>query len=244
MRSMTGDPISYEFCSSMSASGLRVYGKRFCSSFYRFVPPNIPLHIYSEDEEVGKDLGPDYRDFERRYGHLSFARPSKDGPVRTYREEFLKFSKKVFSVTDVFISPVNKDWRIWIDADVEITKDLDGKFFEETCKPGYVASYLGRKAWSHSECGFVAYNLREGGLQFLRKFRRMYMDGLIFGLNEIHDSYIWDFVRLGMERTGHKFLNLSPDAEGLDAWPHSILGEYAKHNKGPLAKQREYGEVV
>ena len=238
------------FCTSFSAQGYNVYGERFLRS-YRLHSCGIPLYVYSEDDLTLDDwvsfrrLGddPDYVEFVGRHGRNPIAnglRVKNGKTIKLYQFDAVRFCHKVFAKTQ----PPDVDWWIWIDADVELTADLDKQFFDQTCPGGYIASYLGRTDWSHSECGFVAYNLRQGGREFLRRLRLMYVEGLVFGLNQWDDSFVWDVVRKSMESEDKWFKNLSEGKRGLHVWPETILGEYSEHRKGVVAKKEIYGSIA
>jgi len=135
------------------------------------------------------------------------------------------------------------------------TKKIDEKFLKAVC-PGfsYQCSYLGRdrQSWgddrSHSECGFVAYNIITGSNKILDYMKFLYMSGLIFGLPEWHDSYVFDVVRNGIAASGYQCNDLAKDVHlscgDINVYPKTILGEYSIHNKGPLAKIEAYGEIL
>ncbi|RJO72849.1 MAG: hypothetical protein C4523_02440 [Myxococcales bacterium] len=159
-------------------------------------------------------------------------------PFANYRYQACKFARKIYALTSPRME--DSDWLIWLDADIETHKDIDDRFFAETCKKEFVASYLGRADWHHSECGFVAYNINKRGDDFLARMRDIYNSGELFDLDEWHDSFVFDHVRKKCEESGLKFLNLSAGVPGNHVWPNTILGEYMSHNKGPELKERAY----
>ncbi len=239
--------------SSFSPTGYEVYGKQFVETWLEHWPQDVELHLYLEPSQPALPKDPrirehylwndrDFMRFRKRYKNANGI-VEKDGKlVKAYNHDAIRFAPKVYAETDP-LAPHN-GWRIWLDADVENFAKIDKAFLEETCREDAVASYLHRIDWHHSECGFVAWNMQNGGAEFLRRMRAMYDNGLLFGLNEWHDSYVWDFVRKGMEREGYKFHNLAEGAGGIHPWPCTILGDYMTHNKGPRAKMDSYGEIA
>ena len=87
----------------------------------------------------------------------------------------------------------------------------------------------------HTECGFVAYNLRHPATAaFLATFERFYTDDLFLQEEEFHDSHLFDIARERTERYGHRSYDI---AEGIGRRaPHvlinSRLGRFMDHMKG------------
>ncbi len=247
-------------CTSFDDEGYRVYGRRFVLSF--LANSDLPLHVFYGGKKP-EIKGPIYHDLHRDAGLRKFRgqwgnSPFANGVVKRaddmnhdmlavsveyidYRFQAIKFANKVYAVTGAVAK--NQDWWVWIDADVEVTKTLDDKLWDAVCRDGIIASYLGRKDWHHSECGFVAYHM-PAARSFLNQLRFIYDSGLLFLFQEWHDSFIWDAVRKVSEMTGGKFNNLSAGVSGTDVWPQTILGEYMVHHKGPVAKRAAYGSAV
>jgi hypothetical protein len=148
---------------------------------------------------------------------------------KDYRYKAKTFSHKVFAITN----PPDVKWWIWLDADVITEHPVDEEWLKTVCPEDATLSYLGRKDWRHSECGWVAYNL-EKARPFLEEFRRIYTSGEIYTFPEWHDSYIFDRVR---ERIPGNYHNLSEGISGMHPWDESPLGEKMRHLKGPLRKK-------
>jgi len=230
------------------------------ASYMAMWPEDIPLHIYSDKVGTSTDRmiyhnlehDPDYVDFVHRFdpknGKQIFGSKiyARDANVA------VKFCHKVFAVTDYPQLLNNRlgeaDYWIWIDADVIWKKEIDENFLQQVCRRGYEAVYLGRRNWHHSECGFVAYPIVDGRNRTLDKLRFLYTSGLIFGLPEWHDSYIFDVVRRSLEMQGYQYYDLADEVNqscsDIHVWPKTILGSYAEHNKGPVKKIEAYGEIM
>lgn len=230
-----------------------IYGKRFVESFVGHWP--IPLHVFHQNERPDFDHwqvtwhnlhdDPDYRSFIADFENDDYANGWRDDRI-DYRFQAVKFCHKVFAQTSPMFREERRDgfraldqW-IWIDADVETHHPIDELFWAGACPAGVVASYLGRKDWHHSECGFMCYNLPQADT-FLTEFRRLYVDRRLFTLREWHDSFAWDHVR---HEVGGRFHNLSDGVSGLHVWPRTILGRYMEHRKGPRAKLEAYGQAI
>lgn len=212
---------TYAVCTSWKSD---TFG--FEASFKRCWPESVRLYI-TTDRTLASD--PEFLRFEHEAPH--------DGA--DYRFNALKFAHKVFTVT----TPPEEyaDWWIWLDADTETLKPIDERFLKTACPEGYMGSYLGRKDWHHSECGWVAYSLREGAGKFLARFREVYTSGEIYEHLEWHDSYIFDRVR--EEFPEDAWFNLSEGVPGMHPWDSTILGEHMRHYKGPLRKEGRTADV-
>lgn len=237
-------------CTSWSYQGYVQYGKRFLASYLKHCP--WPLVVYYEGYEPDEP-GPTYVnllkdeeccDFLLRHRSDSKANgvvSRRDGKlVIDYRFQAVKWARKVFALTSPSRPPC--DLWVWFDADVEFTRKPPKDFFRKNCPEGVVATYLGRKDWHHSECGFVAYNMNCGAEAFLEEFRDMYRTDAVFEQKEWHDSFVFDVLRRDWEARGHAFRNLSDGVEGMHVWPKTPLGKFSTHNKGVIAKQAAYGD--
>lgn len=223
--------MTYRFVTSMSKKGYDEYGRNFLESWKKV---DYPLSVFSEDvlgdctshqllEEPGL---PEF------LSQLAMPEPTQ------YQWQAGRFAKKIFAVSS---DKLPKDgWRIWLDADVIVDRPFTPEFLKEVCPNDYTGSYLGRKDWHHSECGWVAYNLENGGLEFLRSFRGLYTSGGIFEHLEWHDSYLFDRLR---EQRNDRWFNLSDDIPGMHPWDDSPLGKVMRHLKGPLRKKGKSGNV-
>lgn len=224
------------FVTSMSEEGRKQYGQKMLDSWEEHVP-YFRLKVYKDEDLDQNELKKIDEREKVFHENLVMLNPS-------YKYQMGRFARKVFAITDPMLEMETKKWLIWIDADTIVKKRIDDKFIHdilgdaETC----VAAYLGRKNWSHSECGFVAYNFDEGGMFFLRDFRALYINNIVYKLKEWHDSYVFDWLRNAYERSGFKFFDLSYGLdlgnvqdhgnEALNIWKYSKLEDYIVHLKG------------
>ena len=73
--------------------------------------------------------------------------------------------------------------------------------------------------------------------QFWVNMSEMYEQGFLFNEKEWHDSYIFDVVRLKLEKNGLKNFNISnlglkKTNDPLNVFDNSILSEFMVHFKG------------
>lgn len=159
---------------------------------------------------------------------------------KDYRFHVARFSHKVFALWNVVQQLDDSyDYLIWLDADVITTKDID----DMACfVPVFdTVSYLGRTEAPHSECGFVAYNLRRGGKEFIGSMASYYLTGKVLTLPGWTDCDVFDDVLKsysGINLAANVAKDLSKGSDGWNVWPFTVLGEYMTHYKGA----RKYGK--
>jgi len=210
-----------------------LYGRRFIESYLKHWPVSIPLWVYYEGTKPDiQSPRITYVDLDQDADRQKFM-DEKFDTSSDYRFQAVRFSHKVFALTDPKrIASKAAQWWIWLDADIETHAKVDEEFVEAVCPEGFAGSYLGRKDWPHSECGFVGFNTQYRADEFLAKFRNAYVTGEIFNMKEWHDSYVFDQLREGW------WHNISADLSGLEVFNQSILGTRMRHDKGPVAKKK------
>lgn len=160
------------------------------------------------------------------------ARPL-DSPERTeflareipQRKGFLwdakRFCHKVFAQLDA-AKDGEPFW--WIDADVALLQRVPWQILQQS----EMVTFLGRD--SYTETGLVGFNPKHPDFpRFIDRYRRMYVDGDIFGLECWTDCHAFDAAREGMGK------NLTPRGKGYDnVMRESVFGAFMAHFKGPL----------
>lgn len=166
---------------------------------------------------------------------LEFLKRHKPKDEKDYRLDYRRFSFKVFALHQAmtFALEQKKEYLIWMDADIEIIKPI--KDFDKWLPKKQVASYLERKDWDHSECGFMIFNLKKGGKEFLDKMVSMYIKDEVLTLAQWHDSFVFDIIKQEFNQANGKnvFLNISKNIEGRDVFEKTNLSEFMIHKKGP-----------
>ena len=219
------------FVTTFAPNHWPVYAERFVRSFV--ANSSEPLYVFVED---GIDNYPFVRDVEwltLDTSHANMLRKSVPAPyANDYRFQAHRFCQKVFAYSDNRL-PVD-GWRYWVDADVEISRDIP-LFNWETLD----YAYIGRKVWHHSECGFLGFNMQSLGIKpMMDRIAWFYRTGRVFSLPEWHDSYVFDVVR--KEFDGLHGFNIANGSLSMHPWPETILGTFSVHHKGPEAKARAY----
>lgn len=222
----------YGVVTTFSKKGYEEYGKKFLGSFIQHW--DTTLHVYWEGDDF-PNIHPQivWHNLNADKDRKKFLESGLADDPKDYRRQAKRFSHKIFALTDPERLKLDVDTWIWLDADVETVAGVDEAFLAAVCPNGFVGSYLGRKDWNHSECGFVSYSAREGRL-FLAELRRWYVSGRVYDFPETHDSYIFDRLR---EELGGWWYNISEGVPGMHVWDDCPLGTKMKHRKGPLRKQ-------
>lgn len=235
--------MSYSVVTTFSQRGYEVYGRRMIKSFARHWPEDVPLHVYFEGERPSDaSERAVWHSLDDDVDRARFMREHRDDDPKDYRKRPVQYSHKVWAVT---ACPRDADNLIWLDADCETFADVTHDMLKGVCAdPGQVGSFLGRPYHRHSETGFWSVRFNNCGDDFLDELRRVYTSGDLFNLSELHDCMAFDFVRRRFERAGHRFKNLCPDARGLGVFEQSRLKDFIRHNKGPDAKQKAYGDSM
>ena len=221
-----------------SPEGYKTYGKRCLETLVKFWPEDVEIFFFHEGLDK-YELSPICRDRIRARDLAAETaisefiadwgwHPRLNHPT-DYRLQGVRFCHKVFAMTADCLP--KSGIRIWLDADTETTKPIDHAYLKR-CLPAEneVCSYLGRTQWHHSETGWLGFDLKRG-LGFLDELIRMYKSGKVAALDETHDAWVFDRLRI---LNAGRFRDLSPNAVGLDAWNHSPLGERMRHFKGNL----------
>lgn len=231
-----------------------VYAKQMLESFVRYWPQAIPLMVQLDDDllfaDVDKILRPqDGIAVGQTDEHKSFIErnKSKDDPLN-YRMQPVRFCHKVFALKRGYDAamaakangePVGR-YIIWWDADVITTRIIT---YEDIikCLPkeGDAVSYLGRKDWDHSECGFLGFDLDNGGGEVIEAMYKVYVDEIVLTMPQQHDSYVFDTIR-----PAYKCTNLTEGKSGMEIWPQSPMAPFSIHYKGPVAKNNLFNQMV
>lgn len=196
------------------------------------VPSIMPI-VNKRSGGIGKlDDDVRFQAFKAKYEKL-------DDP-NDYRKQFFRFSHKIFALNDAAEVAKNEGWDylVWLDADVFTEREIPmEKLLSWMPGEDEVASYLGRKDWPHSECGFMAFNMKKDNAGFLGEMLGdYYLDGQGLKEEQSDDSWLFDQCRTKGLYRKLPWKNLTPDAPGMNVWLNSPLQAYMNHHKGPVAK--------
>jgi hypothetical protein len=249
--------MEYSIVTTFNQSGMQTYGQVMIDSFDHYWPNTVPLYVYTENcnpklpshRVKTIDLlyaSPDLVAFKQKHANNPIANGTvaKDTGVpfkdNAFKWDAVRFSHKVFAVIHA-CQTLDTDWVIWLDADTKTFAPVPEQFLQTICDSTSMACYLGRREKYHSECGWVAYNLRHPDCaDFMQQWRDLYVADRLFDLKEYHDSFVFDHLRreFATARNTH-FHNLSPVLPGKGPghpFIASQLGQFMDHMKGSKRK--------
>lgn len=243
--------MSIAFVTTFPNYAWEIYAKTALESMVNNLPPQIPLMVQLDDyllySQVDKTLrAQDGIAVGQEKEHADFVQRNKDkDDQQNYRKQAVRFCHKVFAIKRALnaairqreADPTNSPrYLIWIDADVVITRPVAMDEIKE-CLPreGDAVSYLGRKDWDHSECGWLAFDMENGADVVIANAVNTYVSNGVFDLDQWHDSWVWDRLR---EQFGGNWTNLTDGKPGTEIWEQSPMAKWSRHYKGPIAKKK------
>ena len=214
------------------------YGYKFFETY------NWPFHltVYSEDMLDVPNQNIIVRStFDEIPSCEEFVNRNKDRPVPDtpagFLQDAVRFCYKVYAYTDMLINNEDYDGLICIDADSVFYKMIDEDWIKKHIhRENSMMTYLGRGN-HYSECGFLYFNTRhEDTKAYACRMKDMYDSDSLYNLKEVHDSYIWDYVRKEFENRGTRNFDIGDNKVG-HVQARSILGPVYDHIKGPKRKK-------
>lgn len=234
-------------CTTFPNNSFDVYSRKMLQSFAQYWPSEIPLLIAVDDDLLFPDIQKIVRPQDAiaigwTPEHAAFVERNKSkDKADNYRFQVTRFCHKIFALERALDAAIAQKksgaqaprYLIWMDADVITEKQVEFSDIQKCLpKPGDAVATMGRKDWPHSECGWMAFDLENGGGGVIRRLYDAYVSDEILEQQEWHDSWMFDVII----KHGIKMTNLTPDASGLDVWQHSPMGAWSRHYKGPVAK--------
>ncbi|WFU86321.1 hypothetical protein QA644_14405 [Rhizobium sp. CC1099] len=228
--------------------GYNEYGKRCIETFLEYWPSDVALWVYAEDVRVEisdprvtvfdhNATLPKLQVFRRLYKDNPSANgqnPKKKKAEYNFRWDAIRFSNKVFAVTDAIRRAHGiADQLIWLDADTVTHRELPHSLIDKLAPRGrQLSAYLNRM--SYPECGWVGYNLNHMKIMdFAERFEQSYLSGDFLKLKENHDSYVfWKIVSAMEQDREAKFKFLGSRFARGHIFINSVLGGYMDHLKG------------
>lgn len=230
------------------------FAKHMLQSFTQFWPEDTNILVQLDDGLLLPDVKSILRDVDligtewpKERAEFIARNHGKDDP-KEYRKQPVRFCHKVFAIGNALEAireikskgGVTPRYLIWLDADVHTIRPVTMEDARE-CLPaeGDAVSYMGRKDWDHSECGWMAFDLENGGDAIIDFLTRSYVEDRILALSQWHDSFVFD--EIFREKPELKRTNLTANAVGRDVWNQSPMGKWSIHHKGPVEKAKLMG---
>lgn len=225
-----------------------VYGKRMLAAFSQFWPSEIPILVALDDDlllDSAKKFMRSQDGISIGWGseHKDFVNRNRDKDhVSDYRYQPVRFCHKVFAIARAYDASLKQKqagevaprYLIWMDADVIINRPVSLSDIQECLpKAGDAVATLQRKDWPHSECGWIAFDLENGGGEIISMMVASYISDEVLSYEQQHDSWVFDQV---VKTQNALVTNLTLDVPGLDVWQYSPMAKWSRHYKGPMAK--------
>lgn len=241
----------YTVVTSFSPSGWELYGKNFVDTFKQHWPEPVHLICAWEGQAPRADLN-GFDLMETEPARSFYARHQGDPIVagkvphpnwpwgkkwKTYNFKFdaWRFSHKVFALTAA-ARFVEGGKLYWLDGDTYTKEPVSLKLLDDVLPDDCSISYLPRPDYTHSECGFMGFNLEHLETRaFLQAFEDTYATDDFFNIETWHDSFVFDTL---VARYRPKVFHLKHNSRA-QPFDHSVLGQYMTHLKG----RRKHGEA-
>lgn len=227
---------------SWSQTGYELYGKRFVETA-KLWPECMTLAII-DDDMLARDQS--FQAFKERHAgrKMDASSPSYD-----YRQDLLRFSHKIYALKVALDLFKDYDYLVWLDGDIETRKAPTPEFLMQICPQDKDGALLSRANTApHPECGFMSFNLKAKGLDFLRSYIAFYEKDDILKLSELHDSHAFmAMIVAHVQSKDSVWEDLCPTGGGpygLDAFENSILDEFFVHKKGARKTSMTNAEIL
>jgi len=240
----------FSVITTFNKQGFDICAREMVTSFDKFWSKDITLNIYYEDMNVpeikssnrvsffsfNEEVKKWYK-FQSNYFLRELNKP--DNSINSfYKYSAIKFAHKVYAIEKQFEKNIS-EYLIWLDSDVITFNRVTSSFIETLIEKDSYLTFLGREHINfHSEAGFLIFNTKNKFHKiFWEKMMEMYDQGRLFNENEWHDSYIFDVVRLELEKNSLKNINISlmglnKSKDQLNVFDNSVLGKFMNHFKG------------
>ena len=240
----------FSVVTTFNKKGFDICAREMVASFDKFWNEDITLNVYYEDMNVPEIKTSDrisffsfneevkkWYEFQSNFFLRELNKP--DNSVNSfYKYSAIKFAHKIYAIEKQLEKNIS-EYLIWLDSDVITFKSVTNSFIETLIEKDSYLTFLGREHINfHSEAGFLIFNTKNKFHKiFWERMMEMYDQGKLFDQNEWHDSYIFDVVRLELEKNLLKNINitlmgLNKSNDKLNVFDNSVLGEFMNHFKG------------
>jgi len=237
---------------TFNQAGYNKYAQKMIQTFLATWPAEVTLYAYAEDCNV-IETAPNlvvadlhkaspalvafkdkWRNVPKANGDISedITRAIRKDSKKNFKWDAVRFAHKVYAIFDC-AKKCNGDILLWMDADTICHSPITMSRLMELLPADKELCFLGREG-KYTECGLYAMNLRSPMItRFLESFQHMYdhAEQGIFTLEEWHDSFVFDAVRLKLNLVE---LNWSKGIIRGEGHPliNSDWGAYLDHLKG------------
>lgn len=221
--------------------------RRFLPGFREFCPSGS-LRIFVNDQPI--DLG-EYNRHTTSLDHMSSLRAfremlhkKRDGTGEDLIRSAEKWFYKVLSLHIGVSRAMLGETVVWIDSDVMFKNGLPPHSWWAEVLPGdrFEVATLMRPRHARAETGWLAVRVLPATQRLFDELLDVFVSGTILGMEERNEAYV---LPLLMHEHRIRVLDLARKVDhksvGLHVWPHSPLGLFMDHHKGPKRKTKAYG---
>lgn len=228
---------------SWSDTGYELYGRRWLETFDRYWPSTCTKVVVSDWH---LNLDEQFTAFRQRHADRAM---DPSAPGYDYRMDLLRFAHKVFALKAALKDADGYDYLIWLDGDVETRAEITDDLLAQICPNDKDGALLSRAdSAPHPECGFMSFNLRRKGKDFLERYINLYESDNIIKLKEYHDSHAFMIMLVAHTKFADSvWEDLAPvgiGPHGLDAFEASVLNDYFVHKKGNRKVEMTNAEIL
>lgn len=241
-----------KFITTLPKSEIEIMGLKLFSSWEEYSSSKMKMLVFLDKkddfpEKNYKNLefkhieNSNYYEFISKYSNRPECRGKLEDGRYEYRLDAVRFCHKIYVMKEGLKYVENEDeLYIWWDSDAYFTSKVTPQILKTHLGPiNWLAAYLGRKDWDHSETGFIAFNLKNSESEnFINELVRVYDSGDIFKLPMGRtDCHVFDLVKdYYLRHKNQLFKNISENASGNDVWHQTFLQKFSVHLKGFEAK--------
>ena len=221
-------------------------GKDFLDTYRQFWPKSIPLTIYYEGDELGKDeenITWRYMEEVQYLSHFleTVSRfPFMMGIIGDNRYN-IQYDARMCRAAFIQAHHMKHGGKVlWLDADIVTHSPVPENFIDTLLPDDKLCAYLGRDWW-YTETGGLCINADHPAAESFRKlWIEVFNSGVIFSLQGWHDCYGFDLAKKAF---GHPELfvdlieQLKPQRV-FHPFVNSIFGAYMDHRKGNRKESR------
>jgi len=226
----------YSIVTSMSKKLLGKFGYQLFDT-YKAKNMDMPIFVYTEDSLEDFPVIDNVTFLPLPSQWYEFRDRNKSRFVKTYLQDAVRFSSKVFSQVRFSISNISSKF-IWMDADCIFIDKITDEWADDMLNNSFVAFY--DRPNFYTECGIIFFDLNKNvTTDFFKHYENMYLTDNIYNEKAFTDCHAFDATR-------KSFLGVSDYSETKLGDPNGDLHIMARdpklapfidHKKGDRKRQ-------
>ena len=233
--------MNVQYITSMDTKYYNHIGKAMLESFTTHFRKQ-KINLYNENgfipgvkriNNMGWDLGPEYKNFVRRWNH---------------NKKIVTFAKKAFSIIHA-MNNIECDRLVWLDADSILTLHIHPQLINFMCPDDTLSAHFkvrhlkNEQVYTSCETGFFILNTNHKNFNdFKQTYTNIYVNDENKNLRRFYDGEVYGETVMRLEDKNVKMQDLNP---GNHKTPisRSVLSPYFQHLKAGL-KDRVTNEIL